>query len=63
MTTRTDPGFHCASCEARITTAPVIHLGLAFCCAGCAADGPCICSYDAEPADSGDDALVEVVAA
>ena len=25
---------------------PVFHLGLAFCCAGCAADGPCMCSYD-----------------
>jgi hypothetical protein len=38
--------FTCASCEARIAGAPVIHVGVAFCCAGCVAGGPCLCSYD-----------------
>jgi hypothetical protein len=44
--------FHCATCGIGIASRPVIHLGLAFCCAGCAADGPCRCSYDppGEPA-------------
>ena len=43
--------FTCATCEASIPARPTIHLGLAFCCAGCAADGPCTCSYDAEVPD------------
>ena len=42
----TQPTFTCATCDAQITHHPVFHLGLAFCCAGCAADGPCMCSYD-----------------
>jgi hypothetical protein len=41
------PTFTCATCDATVTERPVFHLGLAFCCAGCAADGPCMCSYDA----------------
>ena len=41
--------FSCVTCEVEIGGAPTFHLGLAFCCAGCAADGPCICSYDREP--------------
>ena len=40
------PTFTCTTCEGAITGSPVFHLGLAFCCAGCAADGPCTCSYD-----------------
>jgi hypothetical protein len=40
------PTFTCTTCEGRIPGDPVFHLGLAFCCAGCAADGPCTCSYD-----------------
>ncbi len=40
------PTFTCATCDAPVTTGAVFHLGLAFCCAGCAADGPCMCSYD-----------------
>ncbi len=44
----TQPDFTCATCDATITHHPTFHLGLAFCCAGCAADGPCMCSYDAE---------------
>lgn len=48
----TQPTFTCATCDAQIAHHPVFHLGLAFCCAGCAADGPCMCSYDlvVEPA-------------
>ena len=48
----TQPTFTCATCDHQIAHHPVFHLGLAFCCAGCAADGPCMCSYDAgaEPA-------------
>ena len=42
----TQPTFICATCDAEIAHHPVFHLGLAFCCAGCAADGPCMCSYD-----------------
>jgi hypothetical protein len=43
----TQPTFTCATCDHQIGHDPVFHLGLAFCCAGCAADGPCMCSYDA----------------
>jgi hypothetical protein len=43
-----DPPFNCVSCEAPISGAPVFHVGLPFCCAGCVADGPCTCSYDEE---------------
>ena len=43
--------FTCASCDATGVDSPVFHLGLAFCCAGCAADGPCMCSYDAPGAE------------
>jgi hypothetical protein len=28
---------------------PTFHVGLAFCCAGCAVSGPCTCSYDDRP--------------
>ncbi|HEY8437516.1 MAG TPA: hypothetical protein VIK65_02780 [Candidatus Limnocylindrales bacterium] len=38
--------FICVTCEAEIVGRPTFHVGLPFCCAGCAADGPCICSYD-----------------
>ena len=44
-----DTPFRCVTCEAEIRTQPVFHVGLAFCCAGCVADGPCLCSYDPEP--------------
>jgi hypothetical protein len=39
----------CATCEAEITGRPVFRAGLAFCCSGCVAGGPCTCSYDADP--------------
>ena len=54
MSTRST--FTCATCDVSITHHPTFHVGLAFCCAGCAADGPCMCSYDrddAEPAATG----------
>ncbi len=44
-----DTPFRCVTCEAEIRHQPVFHVGLAFCCAGCVADGPCLCSYDPEP--------------
>lgn len=44
--------FTCASCDATIVDSPVFHIGLAFCCAGCAADGPCMCSYDGPGAEA-----------
>lgn len=40
----------CATCEIAIAGSPTYHDGVAFCCAGCAAGGPCICSYDDEAA-------------
>ena len=49
--TEVDPTpFRCVTCEAVIRTTPVFYVGLAFCCAGCVADGPCLCSYDPLPA-------------
>lgn len=39
----------CTTCRFEIHQRPVFHIGLVFCCAGCVADGPCICSYDVEP--------------
>jgi hypothetical protein len=44
----TSETFTCVTCEIEITGRPTFHVGLAFCCAGCVADGPCICSYDHE---------------
>lgn len=58
-----DPApFRCATCLATIRHRPTFHVGLAFCCAGCVADGPCICSYDLDedpPADLADAAVVK----
>ena len=45
------PSFTCTTCEITISSAPVFHVGLAFCCAGCVANGPCTCSYDFERDD------------
>jgi hypothetical protein len=42
----TEEPFTCVTCEFEILGHPVFHVGLPFCCAGCAADGPCMCSYD-----------------
>jgi hypothetical protein len=58
---RSEPTFTCATCDLTIQHHPVFFLGLAFCCPGCAADGPCMCSYDA--ADSPEAAVPAVEAA
>lgn len=39
--------FTCVTCELVIGGPAVLHVGLPFCCAGCVAGGPCVCSYDA----------------
>ncbi|NJD28997.1 MAG: hypothetical protein FIA92_11945 [Chloroflexi bacterium] len=59
---------YCASCEAFISGRPVYRMDEAYCCIGCAAGGPCICTYEADMADDGVDHLgllfsVEPVAA
>lgn len=48
----TDLPFTCVTCEIEIAGSPTFHVGLPFCCAGCVAGGPCICSYDTSPNDS-----------
>ncbi len=48
---------HCASCDGVITGRPVYRMDEAYCCLGCAAGGPCICSYEADLADDGVDHL------
>lgn len=45
----TELPFTCVTCEQEIRGRVVFHVGLPFCCAGCVANGPCLCSYD-EPA-------------
>ena len=47
----TEYPFACVTCEAEIAGQAVFLVGLPFCCAGCAAGGPCICSYDEEVPD------------
>jgi hypothetical protein len=49
----TDRSFTCVNCEAEIRSTPVFYVGLAFCCGGCVAGGPCLCSYDDEDSDPG----------
>ena len=46
MSTAAKSKFRCATCDIDINGRPTIHVGLAFCCAGCVAGGPCTCSYD-----------------
>jgi hypothetical protein len=50
------PGY-CASCEGAITSRPVYRMDEAYCCAGCAEGGPCVCNYEADLADDGVDGL------
>lgn len=47
----TEYPYTCVTCEAEIRRRAVFHLGLPFCCSGCAANGPCNCSYDEEAPD------------
>ena len=49
----TPPRGRCASCEIEITGRPVFRMDEAYCCLGCSAGGPCLCSYDADLADDG----------
>ena len=39
----------CAGCELDVAWPPLERDGQAYCCAGCAAGGPCCCSYDDAP--------------
>jgi hypothetical protein len=47
----------CASCEGHITGRPVYSMDDAYCCVGCVAGGPCVCSYESDLADDGVDRL------
>ncbi len=44
---------HCASCDGVITDRPVYRMDEAYCCLGCAQNGPCICTYEQDLADDG----------
>ena len=46
MSNRDDTPFTCVTCEIEIAGPVTFYVGLPFCCAGCVANGPCICSYD-----------------
>lgn len=48
---------HCATCEMRIEGRPVYRMDESYCCVGCAHDGPCVCSYEADMAEDGVDNL------
>ena len=52
--------FKCVTCEIQIEGKPEFHLGLAFCCAGCAVSGPCTCSYDDRPSAAAVKAAAEL---
>ena len=39
----------CTNCQVEIAWTPVYQTGEAYCCEGCAKDGPCICTYDGPP--------------
>jgi hypothetical protein len=49
----TPPRGRCASCEGEIPGSPVYRMDEAYCCLGCAAGGPCMCTYEADLADDG----------
>lgn len=48
---------YCASCDGAITGRPVYRMDEAYCCLGCAQNGPCICTYEQDLADDGVDNL------
>ena len=69
METKTNPAparsyagyqYKCVTCEIDIEGKPEFHLGLAFCCAGCAVSGPCTCSYDDRPSAAAIKAAAEL---
>ena len=37
--------LRCVNCDIEILWTPTIARGMAFCCTGCAAGGPCNCDY------------------
>ena len=37
--------LRCANCDIEILWTPTIAGGIAYCCTGCAAGGPCSCDY------------------
>ena len=47
----------CASCEIPLLGWPLYRSDEAFCCAGCADGGPCVCTYESDRADDGVDGL------
>jgi hypothetical protein len=48
QTAPVDP-VHCAGCELEVDWPPIKRDGRNYCCDGCAAGGPCCCSYDESP--------------
>jgi hypothetical protein len=48
---------HCAACDGVITGRAVYRMDETYCCTGCAAGGPCVCTYEADLADDGVDGL------
>lgn len=48
---------YCASCDAVLTGRPVYRMDEAYCCIGCANDGPCMCTYEQDLAEDGVDHL------
>ena len=48
---------YCASCEMVLTGRPVYSMDETYCCTGCAAKGPCVCTYEADLAEDGVDRL------
>jgi hypothetical protein len=46
---------YCASCDSSLTDTPVYRMDEAYCCLGCAQNGPCICTYESDLADDGVD--------
>ena len=48
----TELPFTCVTCGIEIRGTPEFYVGLPFCCGGCVANGPCICSYDEKGRDS-----------
>ena len=50
------PGF-CASCEIELVGRPVYRLDEAYCCDGCAAGGPCMCTYESDLAEDAVDRI------
>jgi hypothetical protein len=39
------PVPRCANCDIEILWPPIYRQGVAYCCTGCAAGGPCNCDY------------------